>query len=103
MNYFRPSLLDKELPIEEKIRLGVYSETLRTNPAFVEAIRQMYLQYTIAEDNVTLENGGDAGKHRYHYSTMRSLLLDLTNILDGMVQESENLKYNKELEIDSEE
>ena len=102
MNYFKPNLLDREIPIEEKIRLGLQSETLRTNPAFSEAIRQMYLQYTIAEDNVTQENGGDAGKHRYHYSLMRSLLLDLTNILDGMVLESENLKYDKELESSEE-
>ena len=102
MNYFKPSMLEKKQTIEEKIRLGLLSETLRTDPAFVEAIQQIYLQYTIAEDQVTQENSGDAGKHRYHYSIMRSLLLDLTNILDGMVLEGENLKYEKELN-DSEE
>ena len=98
MNLFVPKSLDKNINIEERIRLGLHSKTLNENPAFCEAIRQMYMQYSIAEDKVTMENNGDAGKHRYHYSMMRTLLLDLVDQLDVLVQEAENLKYGQEQE-----
>ena len=82
---------------EDIIREGIHSETLRSNPAFDLAIRDLYWQYTQAEDGCTQQNAGDAGKHRYHYSLMRSLLTDLVSAIDGKIQEAENAKYDKEL------
>ena len=82
---------------EDIIREGVHAEALRKNPAFVSAVRELYWQYTEAEDKVTAENSGDAGKNRYHYSMMRLVLTDLLRQLDGMIQVGDNTKYDQEL------
>ena len=98
-------MMKEEIPIldfnykspEDVIREGIHSETLRKNPAFVSAVRNLYWQYTEAEDKVTAENSGDAGKNRYHYSMMRLVLTDLLRQLDGMIQVGDNTKHDKEL------
>ena len=97
-------MMNEEIPIldfkyknpEDVIREGIHSETLRKNPAFVSAVRNLYWQYTEAEDVVTAGNSGDAGKNRYHYSMMRLILTDLIRQLDGMIQAGDNAKYDKE-------
>lgn len=91
-----PFLDDKFKSLEDIIREGQYAETLRSNPAFLAAVRQLYTQYVEAEDGVTAENSSDAGKHRYHYSMLRLVLTDLVRQLDGMIQAGENAKYTRE-------
>lgn len=91
-----PFLDDKFKSIEDLIREGIHAETLRSNPAFLSAVRSLYMQYVEAEDGVTSENSSDAGKHRYHYSMLRLVLTDLVRQLDGMVQSGENAKFTKE-------
>ena len=90
-----PILDYKEKSLDEQIREGIHSEALRSNPAFTEAVRALYWSYVEAEDNVTAENATEAGKHRYHYSTLRLLLTDLVKQLDLTIQLGENAKTQK--------
>ena len=89
-------VLDGEKKLEDVIREGMYAQALRNNPAFESAVRELYYKYTLAEDNVTATNDGDADKNRYQYSMLRLLLTELVLQLDDMVQEKENAEYNNE-------
>ena len=93
-----PFLDDKFKSIEDVIREGLHSEALRNNIGFHSAVRGLYHQYTEAEDSVTAGNASDAGKHRYHYSTLRLVLMDVVRQLDGNVLAGENAKFEKEVE-----
>ena len=98
-------MVKKEIPFldskyknpDDVIREGLHAETLRSNPAFLSAVRELYWQYTEAEDVVTAGNSSDAGKNRYHYSMLRLVLTDLVRQLDGMIQSGDNAKHDKEL------
>ena len=85
--------------IQEVINKGVRSKALRENPAFSEAVREVYWKLTLAEDKVTADfsiDGRKAAEESKRIAKMRALLTDIVLTIDGNILAGENASFNKE-------
>ncbi len=84
----------------EVIDRGYKSKTLRENPVFSEAVKDVYWKLTLAEDTIVADlnkDGREMAADMKRIAQMRALLADLILILDGNIQEGENEQYKGEL------
>ena len=85
--------------VQDVIDRGVRSKALRENPAFSEAVRDVYWELTLAEDKVMADmtiDGRKAAEESKRCAKMRSLITHVILVLDGKIQEGENAVYEME-------
>lgn len=86
--------------VQEVITKGIRSKALRENPAFSEAVRDVYWKLTLAEDSVVADmtiDGRKAAEESKRCAKLRALLTDIVLILDGNILAGENAAYEMEM------
>ena len=84
--------------VQEVIDRGYNSRTLRDNPIFSDAVKDVYWKLTLAEDKVMADmtiDGRKAAEESKRIAKMRALLADIVLTLDGNILEGENAAFNK--------
>ena len=82
--------------VQEIIDQGYRSSTLRSNPIFSDAVKDVYWKLTLAEDKVMADmtiDGRKAAEESKRIAKMRALLADIVLTLDGNILEGENAAY----------
>lgn len=90
---------DKDRNLQDIIDSGYTSKTLRENPAFSQAVKDVYWKLTLAEDKILADmsiDGRKAAEESKRCAKMRALLVDVVLTLDGNILEGENAAFELE-------
>lgn len=92
---------DDPRSIQRVIDKGMQSRTLRDNPVFIDAVKEIYWGVTLIEDRVNGAEGmGQDGKQIAEVSKRiartRALLVDIVKVLDSNIFEAENALSERE-------